>query len=96
MGTPQPQEKAHNETAAHVFRFVLRKDMDDLSFSEASEPGPITTSWPNMADRPDDVIMINKVYIASTSLSQNPCVFCPTELMEKLDIKPVQRVDQVS
>ena len=48
---------------------------------------PISTSWPHIAPRHDDVILLTKLYIASTSLSQPPMVFCPAEFMEVLNIQ---------
>ena len=85
--TNTKRNKESNETAVHVFRFVLRADVDSLGFSEAPQRDPINTYWPHIAPRPDDVILLTKLYIASTSLSQPPMVFCPAEFMEVLNIK---------
>ena len=85
--TNTKRNKESNETAVHVFRFVLRADVDSLGFSEAPQGDPINTSWPDIAPRPDDVILLTKLYIASTSLSQPPMVFCPAEFMEVLNIQ---------
>ena len=83
-------KKDAHETAIHVFRFVLRKDIDSYSFSEAPVKDEVETAWPDLESRPDDVIMVNKLYMSSTSLSQPPMVFCPAVLLQKLNIKDLQ------
>ena len=84
------EKKAAHETAIHVFRFVLRKDIEDYCFSEAPVHDEVETAWPHLESRPDDVIMMTKLYMSSTSLSQPPMVFCPAVLLNKLNIKDLQ------
>ena len=88
--TSTAAKKAAHETAIHVFRFVLRKDIDDYCFSEAPVMDEVETAWPHLESRPDDVIMMTKLYMSSTSLSQPPMVFCPAVLLRKLNIKDLQ------
>ena len=88
--TSTAAKKATHETAIHVFRFVLRKDIEDYVFSEAPVHDEVETAWPHLESRPDDVIMMTKLYMSSTSLSQPPMVFCPAVLLNKLNIKDLQ------
>ena len=83
-------KKDANETAVHVFRFVLRKDITTYCFSEAPVKNEVETAWPDIAEHPDDVILMTKLYMASTSLSQPPIVFCPAVFLKKLNIKDLE------
>ncbi len=85
--TTTAAKKAVGESAAHVFRFVLRSALEERLFSEV-QTGPlgVETAWPHLQQHPSDVILLTKLHIASLELSQTPMVFCPAVFMEKLDL----------
>eukprot|EP00973_Karenia_brevis_P058139 8092706-Karenia_brevis.AAC.1 len=74
-------------TAPHVFRFVLRSNLESYCFTEAPhlDTAEIFTSWTWLPPDPNDVVCITKKFIASVELSQPPFVFCPNDVLSKLD-----------
>jgi hypothetical protein len=74
------------ETACHVFRFVLRKDLHTACFKEVTKIEAPTSAWPDLEENPRDVILLLKKYMSSSSLSQAPQVFCPAVLYASLSL----------
>ena len=72
------------ETACHVFRFVLRKDLHTTCLKDVTSIAAPTTNWPSLEENPRDVMLLIKNYISSNTLSQAPTVFCRVVLYAKL------------
>ena len=90
------KQKKDNQEAVHVFRFMLRSDVDEMCWSEAkADSTEIITAWPALPPDADDVIMLNKAYVASPEISQVPVVFCPAIFLQTLDPSNIKMADSV-
>ena len=79
-------KKASGEDPVHVYRFVLREEVETYLFKETEHDlDSIETSWPELEPDPRDVVLLTKHYKSSLELSQPPAVFCPAAWMEALD-----------
>ena len=96
VGTQKRKEE--NVTEPHVYRLVLRKNIEDSLFTElVSLPSDnITTDWPHLEPHDMDVVLLTKHFMKDVALSQDPCVFCPAIFMETLDLRNLKPARSVA
>ena len=73
--TQTAKMKKTNEEAAHVWRFVRR---EDVAFHAI---GDIESVFDDVPGHPQDVILLVKAHLSSTTYSQAPLVFAAANLL---------------